>query len=148
MITNKYFLVLFNLVVFLSLILRLHNYDRIPPFAATQDEFMYPWAGMTFIQKGIPTSWSWFESYPKRDVVVFWGAQYPLVSPWLEKPPLYPLISGSFVLATGVDQMNQVRLSTIRLIPIALSIFTIILTGLLAKNFFGKTVGIISALLY
>ncbi|OGD85609.1 hypothetical protein A2696_03910 [Candidatus Curtissbacteria bacterium RIFCSPHIGHO2_01_FULL_41_13] len=145
---SSIFIGLLIVIAFVGTLLRLIHYDRIPPFAATQDEFFYPWAGMTLIEDGIPTAWSWFESYPKRDIVVYWGATYPLVTPWVEKPPLYSLITGSLVLLTGAKELDDVRLSIIRLIPVTLSFFTIFLTGLLAKALFGNKIGLLSALLY
>lgn len=142
------FLILLTVITFTGLLLRLIDYDRVPPFGVTQDEFAYPWAGMSLIQTGIPTSWSWFGSYPKRDIVVYWEATYPLVSPWLEKPPLYSLIAGGWVLANGAKDLFDVRLSVLRVLPITISFFTIILVGLLAKNFFGEKVALISTILY
>jgi len=132
----------------LGLFLRFINYDSIPPFTETQDEFFYPWAGMTLLKTGVPVGWSWFPSYPDRNIVVYWGATYPLVSPWVEKPPLYSLITGTAAIISGANQLNEVRLSVIRLVPIFLSFATIVLVGLFAKLIFDETVGITSALLY
>lgn len=142
------FVVILFAIAFLGLFLRLIKYDSIPPFTETQDEFFYPWAGMTLIKTGVPVGWSWFPSYPDRNIVVYWGATYPLVSPWVEKPPLYSLITGTAVIISGANQLKEVRLSVIRLVPVFLSFSTIILVGLLAKIIFNETIGVTSALLY
>ncbi len=128
--------------------MRLINYDRIPGFTETQDEFFYPWAGMTMITTGVPVAWSWFPSYEKREIVTYWGAKYPLVTPWIEKPPLFSLLSGVWVLWNRQTQLNEVRLSTIRLVPVSLGTLTIFLTGILGVQLFGKKVAIIGSILY
>ncbi|GEM_PF-2193550 len=144
---NSFFLILI-IIAFLGLFLRLIKYDRIPPFTETQDEFFYPWSGMTMIKTGMPVGWSWFESYPHRNIVVYWGAVYPLVSPWVEKPPLYPIITGFVSIISGASKLSDVRLSTIRLVPVILSFFTIMLIGFFAKYIFDEQTALISALLY
>lgn len=146
---KKYFFILILIgIAFLGLAIRLVDYDKTPPFAETQDEFFYPWAGMTWILKGVPTAWSWFPQYKNLQVVTFWRANYPLVSPWVEKPPLYSLLSGVLQIASGARELTDVRLSTSRLLPVGLSFFTILLVGLIAKNIFSEKIGLLSALLY
>ncbi len=145
---QKRFLILLCIIACLGFGLRVIDYDRIPPFAETQDEFFYPWSGMTFLQTGKPVAWSWFPAYKARTIVNYWGAQYPLVSPWVEKPPLYSLITGIWVLLHNERALNQVRLSVVRVIPVFLSLGTIFLTGLLAKRVFSPIVGLVAALIY
>lgn len=142
------FIILLFLISIFGLALRFIDYDRIPPFDATKDEFFYPWAGMTLIQTGTPKSWSILNAYPDGEVVYKWGTWYRLVSPWLDKPPLYSLITGSWVLLNGARDLFDVRLSVLRIVPIFLSFFTIFFTGILAKKIFSPTVGIIASLLY
>ncbi|OGD79515.1 hypothetical protein A2362_02165 [Candidatus Curtissbacteria bacterium RIFOXYB1_FULL_41_59] len=145
------FYLLLALIAFLSLTLRLINYDRLPPFKETMDEFMYPWAGITFLTKGTPSSWSMFPSYGEEHTVGLfssWGIGYYIVSPWMEKPPLYPLITGIVALMFGQDNLQEVRLSTIRLVPITLSVITIILIGLVTQRLFNSIAALIAASLY
>lgn len=141
-----YFLLI--LISFLGLLLRFRDYDRIPPFGETQDEFFYPWAGMTLLQKGVPVAWSLFPSYGKREYLSKWGINYPIVSPWVEKPPLYSLITGGLVTLKGAKKLEDVRLSVVRLMPVTLSFFTIFLIGLLATEIFNKEIGLLSSVLY
>lgn len=144
--------ILFHIILLIislfGLSIRFIDYDRNPPFDATKDEFSYPWAGMTFIQTGVPKSWTIFNAYPDGEVVYKWDTWYRLVSPWLDKPPLYSLITGSWVLINGARDLFDVRLSVLRIIPISLSFFTIYFTGLLAKNIFSPSIGILASLLY
>ncbi len=145
---NKLFIIILLFIALFGLSLRLIDYDKLPPFGETRDEFMYPWAGMSLIQTGIPTSWADFYSYKTKTPVKYWGVNFNLVSPWNEKPPLYPLLVGGWALLNGITQFGEVRLSLIRQVPIFLNLLSIIFLGLLAKQIFGKKVGIISSLLY
>ena len=145
---NKLFIIILLFIALFGLSLRLIDYDKLPPFGETRDEFMYPWAGMSLIQTGILTSWADFYSYKTKTPVKYWGVNFNLVSPWNEKPPLYPLLVGGWALLNGITQFGEVRLSLIRQVPIFLNLLSIIFLGLLAKQIFGKKVGIISSLLY
>ena len=139
---------LFLVIALVGLNLRYIDYDLVPPFAETNDEFFYPWAGMTWIRTGNPVAWSWFPAYPTRSVVVKWGINFPMVSPWLEKPPLYTLIMGTWMVINQVPDLFDVRLSLVRQIPVVLSLFTVLFTGILATYVFSKKVGIVAAILY
>ena len=132
----------------IGLLLRLNKYDRIPPFGETKDEFIYPWAGLSLIEKRVPESWSPFVSYPVKYNLHAWGETFTMVKPFLEKPFLYPLVTGTVAYLTGEQTFVDVRLTTIRLIPITLSVVSIFLIGLLAASVFNPTVGILASLIY
>lgn len=134
-------------IVALGLWLRIQNYDSIPPFE-NKDEFMYPWAGMTLIKDGIPTSWSWVREYKNKFPYEVWGMHFMIVSPWIHKPLMYPLITGSFMLATGAKKFKDVRLSKLRLIPISINLITIALLALAGTLLFDQMTGLLSALFY
>lgn len=142
------FLIFLFLIAIIGLILRFSNYDKYPAFLETADEVMYPWAGITFLQTGVPSSWTWNPSYRNGNHITMWGADFNIVTPWIEKPPLYSLITGLVSLLFGENQLDKVRISTIRLTPLILSFCSIILVGLLAKNFFGKQIALLAAFLY
>ena len=148
MLSNKDFIIILLLIAISGFSLRLIHYQFIPPFTETADEIIYPWYGMSLLKTGTPTSWSNFRTYQSSQNITFWGEQYRLVSPYLDKPPLYPIITGSIMLAVGINDFSEVRLSILRLIPIALSLLSIILIGLLARSLFNKSVGLLSAILY
>ena len=131
-----------------GLFLRLNNYDRTPPFGETMDEFMYPFAGISLLKSGVPTSWTGFVLYPDSYEREIWGTNLRFASPWNEKPPLYPLLTGTVSLLSGEDSFAKVRLTTIRLVPITLSAISIVLIGLLASSVWGPGVGILSAAIY
>lgn len=145
---QRKFLLLLLVISAIGLILRLIDYDRVPPWRESDDEIHFAWAGMTLIKQGVPKSWSWLESYPKSEKYRAWGIDWRIVSPMMEKPPLYLLINGIVVLLSGATQLSDVRLSVIRLIPIILGTITIFLTGILAKIIFSHYIGLLAALLY
>ncbi len=146
---RKTVVVLLLIIIGISgVFLRFIDYDKTPPFGETQDEFFYPWAGLTWLNTGNPVAWSWFPSYPQRQVVIKWGINYPLVSPWIEKPPLYTLLMGLFMKMHGTTDIFNVRLSVVRIVPIILSFLTIIFTGILGMKVFSVRHGLLAALLY
>lgn len=146
--TKAKFYILLTIIIVGGFFLRFKDYDKIPVFLETADEIMYPWAGITFLQTGTPSSWTWNPSYKDGNHITLWGADFNVVTPWIEKPPLYSLITGTVSLLFGEDQLDKVQISTIRLTPLVLSLFSIILVGLLAKNFFNKQIAILAAFLY
>ncbi len=135
-------------ITLLGLCLRLIDYDRLPGWRESDDEIHYAWTGLTWLKTGTPQSWSNMEIYSQIKIFNIWNSDWRLVKPILEKPPLYSLLSGLTVILAGETELNSVRLSTIRLLPILLSIFTISLTGIVATQVFGKRIGLIAALLY
>ena len=136
------------LIIFLGLTLRFVDYDRLPPFGKTFDEFHYAWAGLTWITTGTPTTWSWLNSYTNKTSFKRWEQSAPLVSPSLEKPPLFIWLSGFWVWLGGARDIFDVRLSQLRLLPILLASFSILGTGLMASKIFTPQVGLLAAFLY
>jgi len=145
---NKTFLILLALITVSGLFLRLIDYDEIPPPDEAFDELHYAWGGATWIKEGIPKSWSNFDSYTNFEYIERYGIKWRMVSPLIEKPPLYFLSSGVTVIASNTKDIFSTSHSVIRILPIALSIFTIFLTGIFASKIFGNQVGLISALVY
>lgn len=142
------FLIILVTITLLGLVLRFADHHIIPPHDETADEFFYPWAGMTWILTGTPKAWSWFNSYQNGVIINKWGGPFRIVSPWLEKPPLYSLFSGLVAIAAGYRDLFDVRMSVIRLLPITLGAVSIFLIGLIAAQVFSKRIGLVAALLY
>src|SRR3989344_3985446 len=145
---NKTFLILIALITIFGLFLRLIDYDKVPPPDEAFDEVHYAWGGTTWIREGTPRSWSNFASYTNFEYIEKYGIKWRIVSPLIEKPPLYFLLSGMLVIASGVEDIFSVSHSVVRILPIALSICTIFLSGLFASRIFGNEIGLISALIY
>ena len=145
---EKRFILLFCIITTLGLLLRLVNYTQVPALGETRDEFMYPWAGLTLLQTGTPSSWSYFESYTQRTSIYLWDQEFRIVTPWFDKPLLYPLLTGGFLWLFGARDFADVNLMFLRLIPIGLSIPTLVLLTLIARDVFSKKVALIAATLY
>jgi 4-amino-4-deoxy-L-arabinose transferase-like glycosyltransferase len=137
-----------GLIILIGLLLRLHQYDHVPPFGETRDEFAYPFAGLTLLQTGIPTSWSYFDAYTTRYSVNIWNQEFRLVTPWFDKPFLYPLLTGLWEFAFGIHDISKITLNSLRLLPIGLSAISVLLIGLIGKEVFGTKTGLLAALLY
>jgi len=79
------------IITFLGAFLRIYNYDSLPPDNWTSDEYAFAWSGMSLLQTGIPTSWSWLSPTDNFPTVV-WEAKnirYRLVTPWFDHPFSY-----------------------------------------------------------
>ena len=145
---NKTFLILLVLITIFGLFLRLIDYDKVPPPDEAFDEVHYAWGGATWIREGTPRSWSNFASYTNFEYIERYGIRWRVVSPLIEKPPLYFLLSGLTVIVSGIDDVFSVSHSIIRILPISLSVPSIFLTGLFASKIFGNQVGLLSAIIY
>src|SRR3990167_4072015 len=86
---NQTFLILLTLITVFGLFLRLKDYDKVPPPDEAFDEVHYAWGGATWIEEGIPKSWSNFDSYTNVLYLERYGVRWRVVAPLIEKPPLY-----------------------------------------------------------
>lgn len=145
--TKKFFVLLF-LITIVGLGLRLKDYDKVPPTDEDFDEVHYAWGGATWISDGVPKSWSNYASYKNLDFIERYGIRWRLAWPIIEKPPLYFWLSGINVLLFRPADIFSVSHKVIRILPLSLSVFSIILTGLLAARLFEPGIGIAAALLY
>ncbi|MFM6515047.1 MAG: glycosyltransferase, partial [Microcystis panniformis] len=99
---HKYWLI-GAIITCLGAFLRIYNYDSLPPDNWTADEYAFAWSGMSLLQTGIPTSWSWLNPTDNFPTVV-WEAKnirYRLVTPWFDHPPLFGLLVGLFAILGG-----------------------------------------------
>lgn len=128
--------------------LRIQNYVQIPRHGATFDEFAWTWLGINLIQKKQPISWSPHPQYKNRYHLVYQGAAFLIVQPYLEHPPLFGLVAGGFALINHVRSMNDVTLSKIRPLAIILGIFSVIMVFVFTNEIYGNKIALISSLLY
>lgn len=147
-IFNKKYIILFLAILVLGVFLRFNDYAKIPRHGATFDEFAWTWLGINIIQKGVPMSWSSQPQYKNRQHLIYQGAAFWIVTPYLEHPPLFGLVAGSFGLINGVKDMYDVTLAKMRPLAIILGSFSIIMVFILSREIYGNKVGLISALLY
>src|SRR3989344_8195322 len=133
---NKKYLVLFVFILFFGLILRYSNFETIPRHGATFDEFAWTWLGINLIQKGVPISWSPHPQYQERKEIRYQGAAFLIVKPYLEHPPLFGMLAGSFALINGAKDMYDVTLAKIRPLALILGMFSILAVFLLTNEIY------------
>lgn len=132
----------------LGIFLRQDRFKTIPRHGATFDEFAWTWLGINLIQKRVPTSWSPHTQYKERQEIKYQGAAFLIVRPYLEHPPVFGLVAGSFALLNGAKDMYDVTLSKIRPLALGLGILSIFMVFLLSQEIYGTATALIASLLY
>ena len=135
-------------IILLGFLLRYNNIYTWPRHGATFDEFAWTWLGINLIQKHTPISWSSQPQYTNRKHLIYQKAAFFLVTPYLEHPPFFGLVAGSFALANGAKDMYHVELKTIRPLALILGTLSILLLFLLAQELYDKKTAFIASLLY
>lgn len=122
-------------LVVLGLVLRLHDSDVRPPRNQPADEYAWSWAGISLLEKGAPTSWSWLQGYPTEKRIEMRGNPYRMVTPWFDHPPVFALVMGAWLRLHGcVTAELDVDLRLMRRVPIALSAVTMLLLAWLVAS--------------
>lgn len=132
----------------MGVFLRHDRFVTIPRHGATFDEFAWTWLGINLIQKGTPISWSPHPQYKERQEIKYQGAAFLIVSPYLEHPPLFGLVVGSFALVNGVKDMYHVTLAKIRPLSITLGVVSIFIVFIFTREVYGNPIALFSSLLY
>lgn len=140
--------ILFFLTLFLGVYLRFDNLYTWPRLGATFDEYAWTWQGINLIQNGVPSSWSPHPQYENSEQIVYQEANFRIVTPFLEHPPLFGLTAGSFAILNGVDNMLELHIKDIRPLALLLGVISVGLVFLLTKELYDKKVALIAMLLY
>jgi 4-amino-4-deoxy-L-arabinose transferase-like glycosyltransferase len=141
-------LVLFLFFLGLGAYLRADNLYTWPRLGATFDEYAWTWQGMNLIQNGIPSSWSPHPQYENFEQIVYQEANFRIVTPFLEHPPLFGLAAGGFAILNGVENMLELHIRDIRPLALILGVISIGLVFLLTRQLYDKKIALIAALLY
>lgn len=141
-------LILFFLALFLGVYLRFDNLNTWPRLGATFDEYAWTWQGMNLIQNGVPSSWSPHPQYENFEQIYYQEAHFRIVTPFLEHPPLFGLVAGSFAMLNGVNDMLKIHISDIRPLALFLGVISIGLVFLLTKELYDKKTALIATGLY
>ncbi len=142
----KYFLV--GLLLLFSFLLRFHNYAVYPQRGATSDEYTYSFLGVSLLTQHKPISWSSFQAYGNYKNLTIDKIYFPIVEPYFDHPPLYGLLSGGWAILNHESTFESIKLSTIRLVPIALSLATTLLVFLIGSKLFGFKAGLWALLIF
>lgn len=147
-LSKKFFFIPLLAILILGFFLRSNNLNTWPRLGATFDEYAWTWLGMNLIQEGIPKSWSPHPQYENRKHLVYQGAAFFIVEPYLEHPPVFGLLAGSFALLRGANNMLDVTLPTIRPLALILGLISILLVYFFTKEIYGRNEAIISSILF
>lgn len=148
MARSNLFYILLTLIGAASFFLRFIHYDISPPINEAFDEVHYAWGGATWIHEGTPRSWSNFDSYQNVDYIEKYGVKFRIVEPLVEKPPLYFLASGLTINILWKGDVFDSPHSIIRILPLLLSISTVVLVGIIGRKFYNSQTGLLASSLY
>ncbi len=146
-IKNYIWLILF-LVFALGFLLRAHNLNTWPRLGATFDEYAWTWQGMNLIKNGTPSSWSPHAQYTNFEQIIYQKANFRIVTPFLEHPPVFGLVAGSFAILNGVKDTLSLHISDIRPLALFLGVISIGLVFLLTRELYDKKTALIASFLY
>ncbi len=135
-------------ILFIGLILRLHNYALYPQRGASSDEYTYSFLGISLLTKGVPESWSNLTAYKNKYDLTVRKLYFPMVYPYFDHPPLNGLLVGGWSILNGETKFENVDLKTIRLVPIFLSLISSILVFLIGLKLFDYRSAIWALLIY
>lgn len=144
----KFRFLLLGLILILGLFLRNHSLYTWPRLGTTFDEYAWTWLGINLIQNGVPESWSPHPQYTNRKHIVYQDARFFLVRPYLEHPPLFGLVAGSYAIANGATSMFDVDLGKIRGLALLLGVLSIFILYVFAAELYGYKIGLLSAFIY
>jgi hypothetical protein len=145
---NKYSFIFLFVIVVLGFLLRSHDLNTWPRKGATFDEYAWTWQGISIIQNGVPTSWSYHPQYKNRKLIIYQKTNFIMVTPYLEHPPVFGLVAGSYALLNGVKGIYNVDIDKIRGLAIILGLASIVSLYFLTNELYGKKVALFSSFLY
>jgi hypothetical protein len=105
--------------------LRAWQYWYFPVAGETQDEVAWTFLGAGLIQTGQPVSWSYFQGYEVIKTIEYQGANFPLVKPALDHPPLFSFLPGSVHTLWGNNWDSLPSIKQIRLPMVILSVLNL-----------------------
>ncbi|MEM6962481.1 MAG: hypothetical protein AAF550_12190, partial [Myxococcota bacterium] len=141
-------------ICLLGLALRLFDYQVMPEFQENDDELFATWNGYELLRSGETVGWSmWASAYgPYADVELlpyFRPKPLKLIRPYFEHPPLMHLLVGAAAIAGGAEHFTHARLQHTRLVPIALSLLSLVLIiAIGARSFPGTAAGLCAGFLW
>lgn len=142
------------LLIILGIVLRLNKADVFPA-DNNDDGIFYTWAGISFWDNPFKlTSHSIFEA---NNPALIWSSEYKgfipwerfgmkITQPWLDHPPLGPVIIGLPAKILGYQTFQQIPQLIVRFSALAASILTLLFTYIIAANLFGAKTGRLSLL--
>lgn len=148
-IYKKRILVTLFTIVLIGFILRANNLTKWPRLGATFDEYAWTWLGVSLVKNHIPSSWSPHAAYEgHRKYARFENADFWIVKPYLEHPPFFGLVAGSFAISRGADNFFDVTLDKIRPLALILGVLSIVILYFLVKDLYDESTALVASLIY
>jgi len=148
LLKRKTYIILFA-IVFLGLVLRADNLTKYPRLGATFDEFAWTWLGISLIKEQVPSSWSSHDAYVGyREPKTYLNAKFWIVKPYLEHPPFFGIVAGSFAILRGVDNFYEVNIDKIRPLALILGVSSIVILFFLVREIYDEKIALLSSLIY
>ncbi|MCL4417814.1 MAG: glycosyltransferase family 39 protein [Actinobacteria bacterium] len=144
----KFRFALLALILVLGFYLRYNNLYTWPRLGATFDEYAWTWLGMNLIQNKIPESWSRHPQYKNSKSIIYQKVPFVLAKPYLEHPPLFGLVAGSYAIANGARNMFELNLYHIRGLALLLGVLSIFILYVFAAQVYGYKIGLLAAGIY
>src|SRR3989344_4151727 len=132
----KFRFILLALILILGLYLRSYNLNTWPRLGATFDEYAWTWLGINLIQ------------YENKKAIIYQKTHFVLVKPYLEHPPFFGLVAGSYALINGAKDMFDVDISRIRGLALILGVLSIFILYVFAAEVYGYKIGLLSSFIY
>lgn len=174
---NLVFLILILLCLLVAFQYRSRFYWSYPPVGDTFDEFAYAWLGMSLVQTGVPTSWSFIPGYDKntpQDAAMKlegntisidgqkpkpirlvreleldgYKSHFPIVSPYLEQPPLGGIVISAPLIFSGVTNFEDASLKFLRKPFVFYGVLATLLVIVLAHIWYGRQTALAAGFLY
>src|SRR3990167_2226212 len=136
------------LILLLGFLLRSNNLSTWPRPGATFDEYAWTWQGISLIKNHVPTSWSPHPQYKNFKDVVYQKTHFRMVTPFLEHPPVFGLVAGSFAILNGVQGIYDLHFYDIRPLAVVLGFLSLVFLFLLVKEIYDTKTALIASLLY
>ena len=141
-------LIFIVLILVLGFFLRSNNLNTWPRQGATFDEYAWTWQGISLIKNRVPTSWSPHPQYKNFKDVVYQKTHFRMVTPFLEHPPVFGLVAGSFAILNGVQGIYDLHFYDIRPLAVVLGFLSLVFLFLLVKEIYDTKTALIASLLY
>lgn len=120
--------------------LRLYHLEV--PTSVRADENLWFQSGTSLLRDGVPSTWT--IPWPMHAWASYWRVEGGVVAPWLDHPPLFSLLVGSWARLLGYDGTAEPSWYWLRLPMVAVAVLTLWLTYLFAARVFGETVALFS----
>lgn len=157
------FIALFLLLIFCTMD-RWQGLGTKPDPYYTTDEIGIHWHGISLLRTGKPISWSglgvFFGTSAELGQVLWEGHTYHMVSPYLEQPPLFALLTGAVAILAGTEPHEvvsstgtpvtiwSVNIPKVRLLALTLFVFTFLFLFEIARREFGLGAALLAVAIY